>query len=48
MGQSRPGQVDGRSGHVGFPPIAIEFCVAAKFRDVPRTIIAAMMKEAAD
>jgi hypothetical protein len=34
-GQSRPGRADGRSGQVGFPPIATEFCVAAEFRDVP-------------
>jgi hypothetical protein len=34
-GHSRPGRADSRSGHVGFHPIATEFCVAAEFRDVP-------------
>lgn len=35
LGHSRLGRADSRAGNVGFPPIAIEFCVAAKFRDVP-------------
>lgn len=35
-GHSRPGRADSRSGHVGFPLIATEFCVAEKFRDVPK------------
>jgi hypothetical protein len=35
LGQSRPGRADGKSGHVGYPPIATESCVAAEFRDVP-------------
>jgi len=34
MGQSQPARADSRSGHVGFPPIAIDFCGAAKFRNV--------------
>ena len=29
------GRADGRSGHVGFPPIATNRCSTAKFRDVP-------------
>jgi hypothetical protein len=33
-GQSQPGRADSRSGHVGFPPIATDFCGAAKYRDV--------------
>jgi hypothetical protein len=35
MGQTPPDRADGRSGHVGFLPIATGFCRAAKFRDVP-------------
>ena len=35
LGHSRLGRTDSRSGHVGFPPIAIEFCVATGFREVP-------------
>jgi hypothetical protein len=34
-GQTRLGRAEGRSGHVGYPPIAIDSCVAANFRDVP-------------
>jgi hypothetical protein len=35
LGQSRPGRAGSRLGHVGFPLIAIDFCGAATFRDVP-------------
>jgi hypothetical protein len=34
-GRSRSGRADSRFGHVGFPLIAIDFCDAAAFRDVP-------------
>jgi hypothetical protein len=34
-GQTRSIPADIRSGHVGCPPIATEFCGAAKFRNVP-------------
>jgi hypothetical protein len=37
MGHSRLGRADGRSGDVSYTPIAIEFCDAAEFRDVPIT-----------
>jgi hypothetical protein len=43
LGQSRPGRADGKSGHVAFPPIATEFCGAAKFRYVPEEDI--LMKQ---
>jgi hypothetical protein len=36
FGAFATGRADSRSGHVGFLPIAIGFCVAAKFRDVPQ------------
>jgi hypothetical protein len=36
LGQTRLGRADGRSGHVGYPLIAIDFCDAAKFRNVPQ------------
>jgi hypothetical protein len=35
LGQTRLGQADSGSGHVGYPPIAINSCDAATFRDVP-------------
>jgi hypothetical protein len=35
MGQTRLGRADGKSGHVGYPPIATGFFGAATFRDVP-------------
>jgi hypothetical protein len=37
MGQTRLGRADGKSGHVGYPPIATGFFGAATFRDVHRT-----------
>jgi hypothetical protein len=37
-GQSRPGRADGRSGHVGYPPIATDFSGAANFAMCQRTI----------
>jgi hypothetical protein len=39
VGHSRPGRADSGSGHVGFHPIATDFCVAAEFRDVPEADI---------
>jgi hypothetical protein len=36
-GQPGPGRANSRFNHVGFPLIAIEFCGAAEFRDVPIT-----------
>ena len=35
LGHSRLGRADCRSGHVGFRPIVIKFCLAEKFHDVP-------------
>jgi hypothetical protein len=35
LGQTQRRRASGRSAHVGCPPIATEFCVAAKFRNVP-------------
>jgi hypothetical protein len=37
MGHSRSGRVDRRSGHVRIAPIAIDFCGAAKGRDVHKS-----------
>ena len=37
LGQARLRRAEGRSGHVGYPPTATEFCVAEKFRDVHTT-----------
>jgi hypothetical protein len=39
MGQSRPGRADSGYSYVGCPLIPTGSCVAAEFRDVPRSDI---------